>query len=134
MADKKEFDLTPSSDCDWIRALDGSGRSINLGKKDLINLIYNNLPIVTPKAKGLMDKSFFMNREYTEEATFTSLESGVYPIYNGFPELPGLKMNYGLLIVLEAKGYYKLFIAVEYNLGKIQIKTYDSDWKLISFT
>ena len=132
--DKREQELNAATDCEWVRALDSNGNSIRISKSDLINLVYNGLPIVTPTAKGLMDKTFFMNREYTEDATFTSLESGAYPIYNGFPKLPGLNMNYGILIVLEVPGYYKAFIAIEYNLNKIQIKTYDSDWRLISFT
>lgn len=126
--DRQESQLPDNNDCEWVRGLDAAGNSIKVSKSELIELIRKELPIATSSAKGLMDKTFFMEREYTENATFTSLESGVYPIYNSFPKLPGLTINYGLLIVLGVKGYYRLFLAVEYNLNRIFIKTYDSNW------
>lgn len=130
--DIREQVLEAVTDCEWIRGIDSMGNSIKISKTDIVELLRKEMPIATPYTKGLMDNTFFMNREYIEDATFTSLEPGVYPIYNGFPNLPGLNMNYGLLIILRAEGYYKVFIAVEYNLSKIQIKTYDSDWRLIT--
>ncbi len=133
MADKKEHDLTLASDCGWIRAIDSNGKSVKIDKSDFIELIRSNLPAATSEKKGLMDKNAFMDRR-TTETDLSLLDSGIYPIFDGNPDIPELGFNYGLLIVFKSVGYYDVIIAVEYNLGIVKMKTSSSGWKTISFT
>ena len=41
MADIKEQDMNPASDCAWIRGLDGNGNSIRINKTDFIESVFD---------------------------------------------------------------------------------------------
>lgn len=129
--DRMEKDLPAASDCEWLRALDASGNGIMISKADMVELIRANIPVVTHEKKGLMDKSAFMERSISNNE-LSSLESGIYPIFNSY--IPDLGFNYGILLVFKSTGYYTLFIAAPFDLSTVKFKTTNAEWRQISFT
>ena len=131
--DKAEKDLDLASDCEWVRALDANGKSIRIAKADLVELIRANMPVATSDINGLMSKTGFFHRRINSRS-LAVLESGIYPLSEGTNNTPETGINYGLLLVFEEIGYYKVYIALSHDLGIAKMKTGDSDWKQISFT
>lgn len=133
--DKAEKDLDLASDCEWVRALDANGKSIRIAKADLVELIRANMPVATSDINGLMSKTGFFHRRINSR-NLADLESGIYPLDldEGGNNIPEIGINYGVLLVFEAIGYYKVYIAFSHDLGIAKMKTGDSDWKQISFT
>lgn len=105
--DIKEKDLTVVSDCEWVRGLDAHGNFIMISKRDLMDLILLNFPVVSQENGGLVSSSQFKDIFYAHpdnryDFNDPYLQSGVYGINKDSDEagvnVPPKAPSYGIMI------------------------------------
>ena len=83
MADLKENELPKQTNCEWVRALDANGNSIQINKKDLASVLGELIGIASPSKDGLMSKNGFLARGRADINTDANMliTTGIYAVY-----------------------------------------------------
>ncbi len=84
MADLKENELPKQTNCEWVRALDANGNSIQINKKDLASVLGELIGTVNLQKDGLMPKKGFIYRfRLNDNADWNTITDSGYYLTSG---------------------------------------------------
>lgn len=84
MADLKENELPKQTNCEWVRALDANGNSIQINKKDLASVLGGLIGTVNLQKDGLMPKEGFIYRfRLNDNADWNTITDSGYYLTSG---------------------------------------------------
>lgn len=105
--DIREQDLAAVNDYEWVRGLDAQGNPIKISKKDMMELILLNFPVVSMNSGGIVSSNqfkdiFCAHTDNTHDFNNPYLQSGVYGI-NKDADLAGINvppeaLQYGIMV------------------------------------